>query len=169
VDTVIKAVLGPLISKPEAWVVCFDPVAQNRWIGRLTPGYYKHVRAYGYVPFLHVWLFVDANLKGIEILLAAHGDAANALASSWAAGCDIIVMPRRPHVSKSLSLAASGWCVPVVRRLIGLPWGALRPDGLFEECLRNGGKFHEHRRASSAAGNDHGAVSPGSDLHAAAN
>lgn len=148
---------GPLISHPTKWVLVFDEKAATHWVMRLVPGRYKHVRAYGYVPFLHVWLFVDANFSGIEIMVAADGEPANALAASWAAGCDLVVMPRRSHERRSLSLAASGWCVPVIKRLIGLNSGALRPDALFADCLQNGGQFHgQQQHTPSPSGDDDG-------------
>jgi hypothetical protein len=141
----IQAIHGPLISQPQTWVLAFDPKADH-WIARWTPGRYKHVRAYGYVPFLHVWLFVDANLKGIGIWVAAEGEAATAMAGEWARGCAIVLMPQRPPESGSVLVASSGWCVPFVKRLIGLRSGALRPDALFADCLRNGGTLYDQPR-----------------------
>jgi len=139
---VISLIRGPLIYKPEQWVVVFDPVAQNRVCRWLSPGRFKHVRAYGYVPFLHVWLFVDANLAGLELYVAADGEPARAMAAEWTRGCTRVLMPRLPHANRSLFLAASGWCVPIIARLIGLRSSALRPSAFFADCLRNGGRMY---------------------------
>ncbi len=136
----ISLVDGPLISHPTHWVLAFSPVATNRWLGMLAWGRFKHVRAYGYVPFLHVWVFVDATVAGLEVILAAKGPAANRMIASWSEGCDLVVMPRQVHANRSLLTAASGWCVPVVKRLIGLRSGALRPDALLADCLAAHGK-----------------------------
>lgn len=149
---------GPLISQPGAWVLAFDPVAANRWIGALTPGRFKHVRAFGYVPFLHVWIFIDANFAGLEVQLAAEGAPADALAASWTRGCTMVVMQRRPHASRSLVTAASGWCVPTVKRLIGLRSSALRVDALFADCLRNGGTLYGQHVLSTIAPGDNRAA-----------
>lgn len=138
----ISLIHGPLIYKPEQWIVVFDPVAQNRVCRWLSPGRFKHVRAYGYVPFLHVWLFVDANLAGLELYVAAGGEPARAMAAEWTRGCTCVLMPRRPHANRSLVTAASGWCVPTVKRLIGLRSSALRCDALLADCLRNGGHMY---------------------------
>lgn len=138
----IQAIHGPLISQPSHWVLCFDPVAATRWLARLTPGRFKHVRAFGYVPFLHVWIFLDPAIRGLDIWIAAEGEPADLMAAQWTRGCDVVIMPRGPAANCSIITAASGWCVPVIKRLIGLRSGALRPDALFADCLRNGGKLH---------------------------
>lgn len=156
----IHAIHGPLVYRPEQWVVVFEPAQPgHRWLN-LVPGRYKHVRLYGYVPFLHVWLFVDPYLAGIEIHVAAHGAPADELADAWTRGCDIVVMPRREHMNRSVAAAGFGWCVPVVKRLIGLNSGALRPDSLFADCIANGGKRYELQHAHSLDdhGLDHGDV-----------
>lgn len=155
----ITAIHGPLIYQPEQWVLVFDRRPARWWLGWLIPGKYKHVRAYGYVPFLHVWIFHDANLAGIEVWVAADGEPFRAMRAAWTAGdCDLMLMPRRQHASRSLFTAMSGWCVPHVKRLIGLRSSALRPSTLFADCLRNGGRLHELRRSSGPGAN------PGADL-----
>jgi len=152
----IELTHGPLISQPGQWVVVFDPVATNRLVGWLTPGRFKHVRAYGYVPFLHVWLFVDANFAGIEIRLAAEGAAAEIMVAAWTDGCDLVLMPRFQHANRSLLAAGCGWCVPTVKRLIGLRSSALRPDALLADCLAHDGKFlRTYADAAGAAGSRH--------------
>lgn len=181
----ITAIHGPLIYQPEQWVLVFDRKPANRWIGWLVWGEYKHVRAYGYVPFLHVWIFQTANLAGIEVWVAADGEPARAMIGQWTAGdTERMLMPRRPHANRSPFLALSGWCVPHVKRLIGLRSSALRPSSLFADCLRNGGRLYGNQRASptgtcggpnvrgaaatavaAAVGPDHGSAAPG--LHRA--
>lgn len=157
----ITAQHGPLISRPTHWIVVFDRRAGRNWISRLTLGKYKHVRAYGYVPFLHVWLFFDPNFSGIELLVAANGDAANMLASAWTNDCDVIVMPRSPHENRSATLALAGWCVPQIKRLLGLRCVAVTPDALFRRCLQHGGQLYarqpSHADHAGAAANGTGA------------
>jgi len=152
----IHLVDGPLISHPTHWVLAFSPVAPNWWIGALAWGRYKHVRAYGYVPFLHVWVFVDATFAGLEVILAAKGPAANAMIATWAAGCDLVVMRRQVHANRSVFTAASGWCVPAMKRLIGLRSRALRPDALFRDCLTHDGLLFANTasRAGTAGAGD---------------
>lgn len=147
---------GPLISQPEQWLLAFDPHTENR-LARAVPGRFKHVRAFGYVPFLHVWLFLDPTFAGIEVWVAAKGEAADAMAAQWTRGCTVVLMPRRPHANQALALAASGWCVPVVKRLIGLQSGALRVDALFGDCLRQGGRLYGQQLSRTSDDDaDHG-------------
>lgn len=160
----ITVLHGPLISRPETWVLAFARTAASPWVRWLVWGRYKHVRAYGYVPFLHVWLFYDATFTGIEVIVAADGEAARAQIAGWIDGCDLVRMPRRPHANASPVLAMCGWCVPAIKRLIGLRCGALRPDALYEHCLRNGGVRYgkQPSRTDVPAAADRGrAVEPG--------
>lgn len=145
----ITAEPGPLISRPVQWFVCFDPNPNSNWIARLAPGRYKHVRAYGYVPYLHVWLFVDANFAGVELIVSADGEPARAMIASWSKDCDVVLMPRRPHENRSPTLALAGWCVPTIKRLLGLRCVAVTPDALFRRCLQHGGTLvHGFQRPS---------------------
>lgn len=141
----ITAIQGPLIYQPEQWVLVFDRKPLNWWLGWLVWGKYKHVRAYGYVPFLHVWLFYDATFAGIEMWVAADGEPARAMIGKWIAGdTTLVLMPRRAHANRSTFTAMSGWCVPAVKRLIGLRSSALRASSLFADCMRpeNGGRLY---------------------------
>ncbi len=168
----ITAITGPLISRPESWVLAFARTSTTWWVPWLVPGRYKHVRAYGYVPFLHVWLFFDTHFSGIDVIVAADGAAARAQIAVWIDGCDLVRMPWRAAGKSSLTLAMSGWCVPAVKRLIGLRGCALRPDALYEHCLRNGGIRHERRPSSpqpaAAPGLPDRGAAGNPDLHAAA-
>jgi hypothetical protein len=164
----MSAVEGPLISHPGAWVVVFDPMATN-WLARIIPGRFKHVRAFGYVPFLHVWIFYDANFAGIEIIIAKDGADSHEMIRLWSTGCECVLMPRRPHANESTAVSLSGWCVPAVARLIGLPCGALRPDGFLAHCLRNGGKsLNEQQRAIDAPADAAGGQRTVADIHPSA-
>jgi hypothetical protein len=132
---VIRVVEGPLISQPLIWNLVFERKSLSWW-SHLALGRYKHVRAYGYVPFLHVWQFVDIGLRGFDVFVAADGAPANAVIRTWIEHADVLrIAPRRDGVRR---LPVLGWCVPAMRRLTGVPGGALRPDAFFAECLRNG-------------------------------
>lgn len=103
-------------------------------------GKYKHVRAFGYVPFLHVWVFFDPCWRnGIRIAVAADGVAANAMIGEWVEGADII---RIAQCESARGMPILGWCVPSVRRLIGIRSRALRPDTLYQDCLLAGGMLY---------------------------
>lgn len=131
----IEIIEGPLISQPIIWNLVFERKATSWW-SHLALGRYKHVRAYGYVPFLHVWQFVDVGLRGFDVFVAADGPAANAVIMHWIADADVLAVA--PHRDGIRRLPVLGFCVPAMRRLIGQRGGALRPDAFFAECLRNG-------------------------------
>lgn len=137
----ITAIAGPLVVEPSVWVVVFNRTAATWWAGWLAFGQYKHVRAYAYVPFLHVWVFVDPNLMGIDVLIAADGAPARAMISAWIDNADLVKVRAQRDGRRRFPLF--GWCVPVIARLTGVPSGALRADAFFRDCLRYGGEPFE--------------------------
>lgn len=132
----ITAIHGPLIVQPEIWTLVFNRTAARRWASWLALGRYKHVRAYAYVPFLHVWVFFDPHLSGTDIIVAADGEPAHALIGAWIADADLIRMQARK--GRGL-LPTFGFCTSTIKRLIGLRCVALRPDAFYRDCLRSGG------------------------------
>lgn len=133
----IDVVFGPLVSSPPTWNLVFNRRAATWWVPWLALGRYQHVRAYGYVPFLHIWQFVDVGVRGFNVFNAADGPAANSIISEWIADADVIeIAPRRDSVKR---LPLLGFCVPAMKRLIGARCSALRPDAFASWCLRNGG------------------------------
>jgi hypothetical protein len=145
----ITAITGPLIVQPECWQVVFSRETTNPWIRRFVPGEFKHVSAYAYVPFLHVWAFFDPHIAGTDIILAAEGDPALAMISSRIKNAAVVSVRRHSHKvgkldsserrSRSIGLPLLGYCVPSVRRLVGVSGGAFTPSGFFKECVAYGG------------------------------
>lgn len=134
----IGVVAGPLIVEPDTWVLVFDRVASSRWTSWLALGKYKHVRAYAYVRFLHVWVFFDVDMGRTYIFHAADGEPARQVIEHWISpGADLMRFKRLP--TKTRGPPILGFCVPAVKRLIGLQCVALRPDALYRQCLRHGG------------------------------
>lgn len=137
----IRIVEGPLIHLPPEWTLVFDRQTVGLIKTFIAFGKYKHVRAFAYIPFLHVWIFVDPHFYGTDIIVTAKGRPAHQLLRSWIARgkSDLVKMPvnqdhhRRP--------AIFGWCVPTIKRLVRLPSCALRPDALFRDCIRHGGQL----------------------------
>lgn len=147
----ITAIPGPLVVEPDVWVLVFNRVASKRWTSWIALGKYKHVRAYAYVPFLHVWVFYDPRFRGTSITIAADG-AQHALIREWITDADLMRMLRRTHETRRFPVF--GWCVPAIKRLIGLRCSALRPDSLWRSCLRNGGfPFEDHNGRSTIIDN----------------
>lgn len=133
----IEVVAGPLISQPEVWTLVFAREAKTWWVNLLAMGRHKHVRAFAYVPYLHVWIFYDVHLTGTDIIIAADGEPAGRLIDLWAMNADVVTMKRAANGRRSIPML--GLCVPAMRRLLGVPGSALRPTAFLAECLKNGG------------------------------
>lgn len=132
----IEIIEGPLVVQPAAWTLVFAREAKTRWVGWLAMGRYKHVRAYAYVPFLHVWIFYDPHLWGTDIFLAADGEPAAAVRRVWNHNADLLIVARETSPSRAPALL--GFCVPAIKRLLGIRCSALRPKTLYAHCVRNG-------------------------------
>lgn len=134
-------VVHPLAGEPDAWFVIFNRETKSRWL-RWLPGKFKHVRAYGYMPGLKVWLFFDPASNAISLGAAAYGVEAQAIIDSWTgppgASEILLVPPRRPAEGRFPML---GWCTTAVAHLLGLRLGAFpTPDRLWQRCLAAGGR-----------------------------
>lgn len=125
------------IGEVSTWFLCFDRSSPTWWV-RLIPGRYKHVRAFGFVPLMGVWVFFDVTLAGQWFVLARDGtDEFEAMVERWWRGADVMKIKRQRG---PIGVARFGlWCVPAIAGLIGVR-GALRPDGLWRECIRQGGE-----------------------------
>lgn len=148
----LRAIEGPLIVRPESWTLVFNREAATWWVGWLAFGRYKHVRAYAYVPFLHVWVFIDTHLGGSDVIVTADGEPAQRQIAAWIVNADLIRMRR--HLPARRYLTPPFYCVGAVKRLLGLNCGALRPDALYRYCLAHGAEPFEvadGRPAVSAA------------------
>lgn len=145
----IQVSILPLIIDPPIWTLVFGTKSTRPWLDRLIVGKYKHVRAFAYVPGLHVWVFYDVHVGGTDIIVAADGEPAQRLIGGWMQDADLIRMPRMKHGTFPPTL---GFCVPAIKRLIGLRSGALRPSALYRDCLANGGTpFNEAARGRTAS------------------
>lgn len=130
-------IFDPGAGEPTQWFVCFQRHA-TAWVERLPIGRYKHVAAFALVPYINTWIFVDVCLDRTSIKIA-RGDAAKVLIGAFATDAMVVQMPARSRTT--LLPRLGGWCVPAVKHLIGLRSGALRPDALLRDCLRNGGEI----------------------------
>ena len=135
----VDLIAGPLIVEPVNWTVVFSRRARTRLQHLLIIGRYKHVRAYAYVPFLHVWVFYDVHLRGTSIVVAADGPPANQMIAIWIEDADLVQISVNKDGINRLSWPILGFCVPAMKRLLGIRSGTLRPDGFYRDCLRNGG------------------------------
>lgn len=132
----ITAFTGPLIVAPRAWTLVFDRGAASWWTSLIALGRHKHVRAYAYVPFLHVWVFFDPAFAGTTITIAANSEAERMI-GSWVVNADLVAVT----VSRETrGLPVLGFCVPAIKRLLGIRSRALRPSALYRHVMVHGGK-----------------------------
>lgn len=132
---------------PSRWILAFARRSSSRWVN-LVPGRYKHVMAMGYVAEMDSWIFFDVRL-GHTDLYTARGDGARQLMAHYAEGADLLGMPARR--GRSAALRCGFWCVPSIKHLVGVRGGALRPDALWRDCLRQGAEIlsDENQRAAT--------------------
>jgi hypothetical protein len=123
---------------PTRWILAFQRSSPSWWVRALSCGRYKHVRAFGYVADLDAWLFFDLRFRQMDIWIA-RGAHARALMARYIDDCDLIGMPVVNEAGTTFR--AGFWCVPAIKHLIGLRSGALRPDTLLRDCLRNGAEI----------------------------
>lgn len=128
----------PTAIEPPQWVLAFHRSAARRWTGWLACGRYKHVSAFAYLPEIGLWLWFDVCLDGTHLVALPDSEAGRREIAVWTADADYLRVPRRP--ARRVILAPF-YCVAAVRHLVGVPGGALRPDGLWRDCLRNGGEL----------------------------
>lgn len=132
--------------EPTEWFVVFNEKSANYWLGLLTPGRFKHVSAFGYVPGIKLWLLYDVQLSGTRIMLLDK-DAVMA----WSKGCTILKIARTGS-RMGLRSRLCFHCVTAIKHLIGLRCVAVTPDGLYRHILRNGGiLISEPRQPAPAA------------------
>jgi hypothetical protein len=125
----------PGAGEPATWAVCF---ARKCVTAAFLPiGTYKHVRAFGVVEPINTWVFFDPAFKRTSIRLA-RGDAARELVREFIFDAAVIQIAARERTRRP---PIFGWCTPAVAHLLGLSSGALRPDALFRQCLRQGGEL----------------------------
>lgn len=124
------------LGEVSTWFLCFDRRSTTWWV-RLIPGRYKHVRAFGFVPLMDLWLFFDVTLAGQWLIVARDGSPeCEAMIERWWQGCDVLKVKRGRGAVGASRLGL--WCVPAVAGLVGVRSGALRPDGLWRECIGQG-------------------------------
>ena len=121
---------------PTGWLVIFDRTSSKAWLRWRIWGRYKHVGAVGYVRELQVWVSYEVYFghTGIRVIPDA---AAEPFLDALTRDADVVWMPARP--GPAVWFRFGFWCVPAVKHLLGLRSGALRPDTLYRDCLRNGG------------------------------
>jgi len=124
--------------EPAEWFVVFHRESLRRWVNVLAWGRYKHVSAFGCVPWSGDWVFFDF-LTGRSRFLAVPNEKADAFFAHYSKLGMIVKMPAPDPSDISVKMKPGLWCVTAVAHLLGLRTCALRPDALLRHCLANGG------------------------------
>ncbi len=124
--------------EPREWFVVFHRESMRRWVNILAWGRFKHVSAFGQVPYTKDWVFFDY-LTARTRVLSVPDEKSMAFLAHYSKLGTIVRMPAPIAADERVKLKLGLWCVTAVAHLLGLSTCALRPDALFRHCLENGG------------------------------
>ena len=134
------------------WFLAFYPTCRSRFWERVTPGRFKHVRAFAWSEGVRVWVFYDVWLfGGTRITLAPAGPIGDEAVGKYVSGAHVLKLTKFPDRKPGLSARLGFWCVTAMRHLVNLPGGALLPDTLWRDCLRNGAQVIIDGRPTAGA------------------
>jgi hypothetical protein len=139
--------------QPARWVLAFRRTTESRLVRWLACGRFKHVSAFGYVAEVDHWVFLDWRLAALDVIVA-RGTAAEHYLNHYTRDADLLGMQPR---QTGRGFRFGFWCVPAIRHLIGIKGSALRPDGLWRDCIRQGAEILSYEcrpTATAAAGPD---------------
>lgn len=123
---------------PATWVLVF--CRRGDGLARFLPGKYKHVRAYGYLPDMKLWVLVDPACSGLSIAVVPDDYRAVLQLAQFTWKSDLV---RIKHQGARRFFPLAFTCVGAVKHLIGLNSGALLLSTLHRHCLRSGGRVLE--------------------------
>jgi len=124
--------------EPKEWFVVFHRDSLRQWVNWLAWGRYKHVSAFGRVPWSGDWVFFDY-LTGRTRVLMVPDEKSDRFLAHYAKMGKIVKMPAPNPDDEGMKFKPGLWCVTAVAHLLGLRTCALRPDALLRHCLANGG------------------------------
>lgn len=143
--------------EPTEWFVVFHRESIRPWVRFFARGRYRHVSAFGRVPWSGDWVFYDFMTSRTRILMVPD-EKSDAFLAQYSKMGKIVRMPAPNPQDSSVKLKVGMWCVTSVAHLLGLRTCALRPDALLRHCLANGGTIvvddvdEEARRRPRAEG-----------------
>lgn len=119
----------------DEWFIVFDGGRRHFWWDRWTGPGMRHVQAMRPIG-ADAWLLVNpcADRLNVEVVGGAFVD--RVIAKAHREGGCVLKFQALDAAERTLRLG--GWCVPVVRHLLGIRGCALRPRGLWRDLLRRG-------------------------------
>lgn len=123
-----------------SWQVCFWTYA-NHWLARRIPGRFKHVSALGRSFGGHSWVYLDCSVDRFEVhVIPSNNDEGRQYLGRLTMDADLVL--RVPGDGRMARPPRFGlFCVPFVRRVVGVPGSALLPDGFRQDCMRAGAEI----------------------------
>jgi hypothetical protein len=133
----MEEVQGPFPEEIEVFFVVFHTRVRTWWV-RAIPGRFKHVSVFAYAPNCSIWLFYEVSINGTRLILLPNGQHEETL-SAITAESSVLKFKRLP--TPNPVIRPGFWCVTAISHLLGLPSGALRPDALWRQLLREGAEI----------------------------
>lgn len=126
------------LSEPLTWFLVFHVKPSGKWFDWLSPGRFKHVSAFGYVPGFKSWVLYDAEWRGLRLFVATQDEAARQFQRYVADGCSVLKVERRQE-PMPLAMRLIGFhCLSAVAHLVGQREFVISHDQLYRSLLRNG-------------------------------
>jgi len=140
--------------EPLGWMLVFVSATTIPWLDRLIIGRFKHVIAFGWVDETQTWICYDIQIGRTRILslpdeIGSELIAAKLAGDPGAAALRIEASDLPPSVVR-----LGFWCVPAMKRLVGLRSGALRPDRLWRDCIASGAEVIHDARSRPISGSN---------------
>lgn len=148
----------PTVIEPERWIVAFHKTSKFWWVRWLAAGAYKHVSAFAFLPLVKLWVYYDVTLAGTKVLVLPDSKSAEDWIAARTADADLVSIKRQ---DRRPSLAPF-YCVSAIKSLIGLRSSALRPEGLFRDCLAAGAELIDGTARSQDRSDDRRPATRGS-------
>lgn len=130
------------------WYIAFYP-HHGHWWTKFIPGRWKHCAAFSFSRIARTWVFLDVSIYGVKCIVLPASEDSHLVLAHWTAGAGVLKMPAQCHLAPRPRLGM--WCVPFVKHLIGIKGGAVRPDALWKDCLRQGAEVISDGATQTAA------------------
>jgi hypothetical protein len=145
------------------WNIVFHRRCAHAWIGRLVPGEFKHVSAFGFSGLNQVWVCIDVGLFVSRVFIVPAGIEGDKVIGDWIQDGELLQIRRRPGKPRFRLSRFLLFCVPAVRSLINLDSGALLPAALWRDCLKADARmiFNDQHTGAVARPGDPSSANPG--------
>jgi len=133
------------------WFLAFHKKCLSPFWQRVIPGKYKHVNAFGWSERAQVWVYYDCGFHGTRVIVCPPGPKADQQLERWMAGADVLRVSQKLKRERPIyAFRFFHLCTTAMRHLCDISGGALLPDGLWVDCLRENAKviFHDDSRSS---------------------